>query len=98
MAKPKATRTNRPINTNHSPEQLKPKPTNQKSLAQNISNKSPKKSHRVTFNDTGTSAGMFMTMDEISELIKTVQDATKGEINKLLNILILKRRFSISSK
>ncbi len=43
--------------------------------------KPTKKANRVTFNDDNAAVGVFMTMDEISELVKTVKENTKAEIN-----------------
>ncbi|CAF3506044.1 unnamed protein product [Rotaria sp. Silwood1] len=67
------------INAIRPPEQSKLKPSSQKPSPQNPSNKQTKKKHKVTFSETGSSAGMYMTMDEISELVKTVQESTKAQ-------------------
>jgi hypothetical protein len=77
--KPK--RNSRAINTTRPPEQPKPKPINQKTLSQNGPNKQTKKTNKVTFNDDSSKAGVFMTMDEISELVKAVKENTKAHDN-----------------
>ncbi|CAF2937099.1 unnamed protein product [Rotaria sp. Silwood2] len=78
--KPK--RNSHAINTTRPPEQSKLKPpSSQKPNSQNLSNKQTKKKHKVTFSETGPATGMFMTMDEISELVKAVQESTKAQVN-----------------
>ena len=79
--KPKPKRNSRAINTTRPPEQPKPKPINQKTLSQNGPNKQTKKTNKVTFNDDSSKAGVFMTMDEISELVKAVKENTKTHNN-----------------
>ena len=60
------------------PEQSKPKPINQKPP----SNKPTKKGNKVTFNDDDqSSAGVFMTMDEISELIRAAKESSPNQNN-----------------
>jgi len=80
--KPKAKRNTHPIITPRLPEQPKSKPTSQKSLPQNQSNKQPKKTNKVTFSDDKSTVGLFMTMDEISELVKAVKETTQAHENK----------------
>ncbi|CAF1205768.1 unnamed protein product [Rotaria sordida] len=81
--KSKPRRNSHTINTNHPPiEQPKSKPSSQKPISQNLSNKQTKKKHKVTFSETSPTAGMFMTMDEISELVKATQENTIAQYNK----------------
>lgn len=80
--KPKSKRSNHPITTPRLPEQPKSKPTSQKPLPQNQSNKQPKKTNKVTFSDDKSTVGVFMTMDEISELVKAVKETTQAHENK----------------
>lgn len=46
---------------------------------QNAPNKENKKKQRVTFSDTAPAAGVYMTMDEITELVKVVQENTRSK-------------------
>ncbi|CAF4172442.1 unnamed protein product [Adineta steineri] len=78
----KQKRNSRMINTTRlPPEQPKPKPTSQKPVPQNIPNKQPKKTNKVIVNQNDSSVGVFMTMEEIAELVKAVKDAPKGQNN-----------------
>jgi hypothetical protein len=79
--KSKPRRNSRTINPTRPPEPAKPKPSSQKSLPQNFANKQPKKTNKVTFHDDSSPVGVFMTMDEISELVKAVKENTKAQIN-----------------
>ena len=58
-----------------SPETHPPVPTKAKPSRTAV----PKKSAvKVTFKEDDNKAGVFMTMEEISELVKTVQENTRG--------------------
>jgi hypothetical protein len=80
-AKPRPKRNSRVIATTRLPEQPKPKPINQKPPPHNLSNKSMKKANKVTFNDDPSTVGVFMTMDEISELVKAVKESNQNPNN-----------------
>ncbi|CAF4526191.1 unnamed protein product [Rotaria socialis] len=67
------------MNATRPPEPPKSKPSSQKPPSQNQTNKVTKKKQKVTFSEAGPTAGMFMTMDEISELVKTVQETTRAQ-------------------
>ncbi|UJR09115.1 hypothetical protein I4U23_013362 [Adineta vaga] len=79
----KGKRNSRAINTTRVPVQPKPKSTSQKPLPppppppQNVTNKQTKKSHKIVVNDNDASVGVFMTMEEIAELVKAVKDTSR---------------------
>lgn len=76
----RATRNSRAVNNIRTPEQPppKPKPVAQKPPAQTAPNKAPKKTNKVTVNDNDASVGVFMTMEEIAELVKAVKDSSRS--------------------
>lgn len=49
-----------------------------KSMQSNPSPKAKKKTGKVTFNDEPAKVGVFMTMEEISELVKAVKESGKS--------------------
>jgi len=57
-------------------EQHKSKSNNQKSLPQNATNRPTK---NVPIDEDGSSLGVYMTMDEIAELVKAVKENAKNE-------------------
>lgn len=81
----KAKRNSRAVNTTRVPEQPKPKPTVQKPapvqkpvpVPQSVPTKQPKKAHKIVVNDSDASVGVFMTMEEIAELVKAVKDTSR---------------------
>ncbi|CAF2211967.1 unnamed protein product [Rotaria magnacalcarata] len=77
--KPRPKRSGLATNATRPPEPPKYKPSSQKPPSQNQTNKVTKKKQKVTFSEAGPTAGMFMTMDEISELVKTVQETTRAQ-------------------
>jgi hypothetical protein len=76
-SKPKqTTRTINNPNTTRPPEQPKLKSISHKPLSKNTTTKT----NKVTFSDDKPTPGVFMTMDDISELVKAVK-GTKKNIN-----------------
>ena len=79
----KTKRNSRAVNTTRVPEQPKPKQTVQKPapVPQSVATKQPKKTHKIVVNDKDASVGVFMTMEEIAELVKAVKDTSRASKN-----------------
>jgi hypothetical protein len=69
------------INPTHLPEQPKSKVTSHKPPVKNVSNKQTKNTNKVVVNGDDATIGVFMTMDEIAELVKAVKDTSKSNNN-----------------
>ncbi|CAF0909216.1 unnamed protein product [Adineta ricciae] len=80
----KTKRNSRAVNTIRVPEQPKPKQTVQKPapISQSVPTKQPKKTHKIVVNDKDASVGVFMTMEEIAELVKAVKDTSRASENQ----------------
>ncbi|CAF1424183.1 unnamed protein product [Rotaria magnacalcarata] len=83
-AKSRSKRNSRAANsTNRLPDQNKNKLNNQQSSAQNGANKQKVKTeqstNKVRVNDDGSSLGVYMTMDELAELVKAVKENAKTD-------------------
>ncbi|CAF2658289.1 unnamed protein product [Rotaria sp. Silwood2] len=82
--KSKSKRNSRAINTaSRLAEQQKSKINNQKSPIQNGTNKQRVKTeqsgNKIRVNDDGSTLGVYMTMDELAELVKAVKENSKTE-------------------
>ncbi|CAF4680983.1 unnamed protein product [Rotaria sp. Silwood1] len=82
--KTKSKRKSRAINTaNRFTEQQKTKINNQKSPIPNGTNKQKTKTeqstNKIRVNDDGSTLGVYMTMDELAELVKAVKENSKKE-------------------
>ena len=71
-------------NTNRLMEQEKSKTNNQKPSGPNGTNKSTTKteqpSNKIRVHEDGSTLGVYMTMDELAELVKAVKDNAKSKI------------------
>ncbi|CAF0947908.1 unnamed protein product [Rotaria sordida] len=82
--KTKSKRNSRATNTaSRLTEQQKTKINNQKSPIQNGTNKSRAKTeqptNKIQVNDDGSTLGIYMTMDELTELVKAVKENSKND-------------------
>lgn len=79
----KAKRNSRAVNTIRAPEPPPPKskPVSQKPPAQNAPSKPPTKAHKIVVNEKDAAVGVFMTMEEIAELVKAVKDSSRAPSN-----------------
>lgn len=78
ITKPK--RNIRTTNTTRLPEQMKPQPApppSQKPPPARPPTKPMRKGNKVTFSDNQSQAGVFMTMEEIAELVKAAKESTQ---------------------
>jgi hypothetical protein len=53
-----------------------------KSMPSSISNKSKGKKPTVTFDDNTSNVGVFMTMDDIAQLVKSVKESSQSNIDR----------------
>jgi hypothetical protein len=84
--KTKSKRNSRTIsNTSRLIDQQKSKINNQQSSTQNGNNKQTTKteqsSNKIRVNEDGSNLGVYMTMDELAELVKAVKDNSKNDNN-----------------
>ena len=77
----KPTRNIRTTNTTRLPEQMKhqppPPPPSRKPPPAHPPTKPMKKTNKVTFSDNQSQGGVFMTMDEIAELVKAAKESSQ---------------------